>query len=88
MLPNPIGERFFWNTAIGNGQNFGNYLGISGREVVAIYSEKCDHGQEPYAFVAIAVRVVLHEPTRVGRGEHWHVSAIHVVPLLLRSYQS
>ena len=86
-MPNPIGKGLFRNSALSQSEDFSDDFSIGGREFVAIHTKKRNQGKEPDALVTVAVRMVSHEPKRVGGGERRNVSPLGVMPLLLRPRQ-
>ncbi len=88
MLPNPISESFFGDSAISQRQNLGDYLSFGSRKVVIVHAQERDHSEEADTFVPIAVWVVLHETESIGRGKRRDVRAVRVLPLLSRPRQS
>ncbi len=52
---------------------------------MTVQLEKGHHRPKADALVAIDIRVILHEPKRVGRSEYWDLGRLSVMPLVLRT---
>ena len=65
-MSDPICECVLGDSAICEGRNLCDDLGIGGSKTVTVHFQERDHSEESDALIAVSVRMVLDQAERVG----------------------
>ena len=88
MEANPLGQFRFGTPARCSRQHYGDNISFVNDEVESVQTEECDHHQERHTFVAVSVRMILHDAISICRSHARKIRTSFVRPFVARSSES